>query len=173
MKKLVITVGAPAAGKSTLADRMTSPRTLNLERDRFRVALFGSLRRYWDMATVDEQLHKKMSQVIGASMTQAMHVSLCVGLHDTYILSDTGFGWGSVRAFHDLAKRWNMRIEVILLKVPLDVLLDRNANRDTEKKVPEHFIRDAFEKIEGLKPHHQWWLDQRLRHQLITVEDNL
>lgn len=160
--KLIVTVGAPGSGKSTMMDKLFgAPNVLRLERDRFREALYGSRRQYWDMAGKSEELHSKMSLVVGSSMFQAMAVALEYRLHSTVVLSDTGFGWNAVKRFIGLARRHRLTVEVYLFDVPKHVLIQRNQSRQQDHRIPHELLMDAFNKIHDVaeEPHDRWWLD--------------
>lgn len=150
-----------------------APNVLRLERDRFRESLYGSRRHYWDMAAKSDRVHRMMSAVIGSSMCKAMDAAVQQGLHNTIVLSDTGFGWSSVESFHKRARGYGMKVVVYLFDVPLSVLIARNQSRPEGHRIPHDLLIDAFSKIHdtGEHPHDRWWLDPKKVDELIRFDE--
>ncbi|MGN6820576.1 MAG: AAA family ATPase [Sphingomonas sp.] len=174
--KFAITVGAPGSGKSTWADQFEGHDTLRIERDRMRVALFGSQRNYWDQTDVfngDRTRHRKLSAIVGSSMARAMDTAINLDTHKNFIMSDTGAQWSSVMRFHERARRAGLEIEVNFFDVPWEILMERNKLREgTDKAAPEFFIRDTYEKVMGLKPtDRQWWKEPKLYDKFIVRDE--
>lgn len=155
--KFIVTVGAPGSGKSTWADSITDSDTLRLERDRFRIALFGSQKAYWNQTEVfngNRQRHRDLSALVGATMARAMDVALDLRTHKNVLLSDTASVWTQVMNFHKRAVAKGLKMEVHVFDVPWDIIFERNETRDPDKKAHADFLRDTFDKVNDP---HAWW----------------
>ncbi len=152
MSFFLITVGPPGAGKSTWADDNLPKSCLRIGRDRFREALFGSRKGYYDDALWGTIDHRTRAFVIGSAMNSAVKAwpfDLPIAM------ADTGVYWDSIKRF------WDCRVKkrIVLFDTPLKVLIGRNQTRPEDHRVPEDVI---------VKYHHDcwgkdaWWRQARL-----------
>lgn len=147
---LIITVGAPGSGKSTWAEANLSERFLRLERDRFREAIFGNRRAYWDHPLPRES----KSMLITDSMMAAMRAwpDIC------WAVTDTGLLYRSVEPFITFARTRGVQVEIVVFKRNLNYLNKINRTRPEEHRVDPALLKSAFEM---LRDPAAWWKKPR------------
>lgn len=140
---LIITVGAPGAGKSTWADANLPVHTLRLERERMREAFWGSRQAYYADPLND---HDK-SYIISSTMyNAAKHWPQ----NRSIALTDTGLFFPSVKRFMGL----RAKTVIMVFDIPDNELRERNRTRPTEHRLPD----DALERfIEAFRDPRAWW----------------
>lgn len=156
---LVITVGAPGSGKSTWADKVLPKRYLRLERDRFREALFGERRNYWDHPFPKES----KSLVVTDAMMAAMRAW---PVHD-WAVTDTGLLYGAVSPFINFALTRGVKVEVFLFERSTKYLEQVNRERPVEHRVPEDMLASM---IENMRDPGAWWKKPRDNFSVTKIE---
>lgn len=144
---LIITIGAPGSGKSTWADEYLSPKTLRLERDRFREALFGSRRAYHNHPLE----HEVRSSVITHTMLAAMHI----WPHRSWAVTDTGLRYESVAPFIEYAEFLDCSVQVFVFERSADYLRTCNRIRPHAHRIPEDILEEMIEQVNN--PDGWWW----------------
>jgi predicted kinase len=155
---LTITVGPPGSGKSTWADANMTPTTLRLERDRMRVALFGTRRAYHE--------HPMPREARSLVVTEAMIGAMANWPHDDIILSDTGLELSAVDPFIALAKNYEIGVQIRLFVVPSEVLHERNRTRPEEQRIDPALLDEMIAKQFVDKP---WWQELDLPMQIVMT----
>lgn len=147
---LIITVGAPGSGKSTWADKALPKHYLRLERDRFREALFGARKSYWDHPFPKDS----KSLVVTDSMMGAMRS--WPSRH--WAVTDTGLLYGAVSPFITFACTRGVAVEVLVFERPAAYLRKLNKNRQGAHQVPEALLDDM---IANMDDPTAWWKQPR------------
>lgn len=134
MSGITFTIGPPGAGKSTWADKHLSKECLRIERDRFREALFGSRKAYWEHPVP----RRVRSLAVGSAMYQA---AKAWPRHLPIAMTDTCIHWRTVKNF------WNLRSSrrLVIFKTSLETLLERNLTRPEEHRLPEDDVRTYYQ----------------------------
>ncbi len=150
---VIASIGSPGAGKSTFFDNIDDPDWLRLEKDRFREALFGSRRAFWDHPSSQTT----RSNMVKQAMLTAMH---CWHSYKVF-LTDTG---GTAQQINDFytplseaysqEKQRKLPITLIVFQEPLDVLLERNNTRPVEHRVTDDLLREKYDMTYGPEA---WW----------------
>lgn len=140
MSKLIITVGTPASGKSTVARLYAAshPNTLIIERDEIRTEIGGS-RKFFDKEGL---------------VTSIAHGRIRVALSSGFdvIVSDTN-ARPRVRAeLARIAEDCGAEFVVWVMTTSLEQALALNAERDAEEAVPEDVIRKMWDQIKSNPP---------------------
>jgi predicted kinase len=132
--------GVPGCGKSTWANAWVAgaPRRARVSRDDIRFQLFG---KYFD---VDE--------VMVTDVQDAMIRSL-LSKNYSVVVDNTHISLKSLRQLKNLAGN-QMRFAVIQLDVPVEVAIERNANRD--RIVPEDVIRNMYIRLQASPLPDEW-----------------
>lgn len=124
LSKLVLTIGVPGCGKSTLAHKFVSQGYVQVERDLLRMKLYGA----WYGNGVDE---KRVTYEHEQLIRNAIHSDLNVFVSDTNINPTT--------REHLIKFGSSLGAEIQLVHVApymlLEDLMQRNANRDDQSKV--------------------------------------
>ncbi|MFD8599196.1 AAA family ATPase [Kitasatospora sp. NPDC059646] len=123
---LVLMIGAPASGKSTLLRDIPTHQVVSLDRLRAAVSRPGD-----ETATADALLLQQQILTMRLRRGETTYVDNCSVLaeHRQPIL------W--------LARQYSRPTIAVLVDAPLDQLLQRNARRDDAQRVPEDFVRAA------------------------------
>ncbi|MEU4428444.1 AAA family ATPase [Actinoplanes sp. NPDC024001] len=133
MKRLLITRGLPASGKTTFA-RKLQPDVVRVNRDDLRVMLHG---------------RRLFTQRAEAQVTQAQRaaVEALLRAHGSVIVDDTNLRAKTVREWAEMAARFEAAFEVHdFTDVPLEECLRRDAERSEEVRVGEDAIRRMHER---------------------------
>lgn len=131
MAKMLVLCGCPASGKSTFARSFIKDKTdwVIVNRDSIR-RMFGE---YWNPAR--ETLVKN---------TEYNTISLALRYDWNVIVDDTNLNQLTIKELNEIALQNNAEIEFKRFDVPLDELLQRDANR--ENPVGEEVIRNFYKK---------------------------
>ena len=140
MKKLIILIGAPCAGKSTWSKNYVGkyPNTVRFNRDDIRLMLQGKL-------TLDNPSEEIVTSMIHEGMDTA------VSLGKDIIVDQTNCKLKYIKGLIDMVKN-NPEI-IIKLKIihqPLELLLERNIERSRVMKtplIPEHIIKNMYNNL--------------------------
>lgn len=159
---LIASIGSPGAGKSTFFDGLRDDRWLRLERDRFREAMFGSRRAFWDH-TLDAKIKSEI-------IRRPMWAALANWPMHRYMLSDTGSKADAITYFirvmdQKFAKSVSLRrktdltkdfltVHLIVFEQPLEVLIERNKTRPEEHRIDEQLLIDKYDETYGPEA---WW----------------
>lgn len=150
---MISSIGSPGAGKSTFFDRIENPEWLRLERDRFREALFGTRRRFWDSAVP--------YSVRSNAVRRAMMATMFAWPHFKVFLTDTGGTYKQINEFYSPLCRYygdkkgaKLPLTLIVFEVSLNTLIERNESRPAEHRVPELLLMDKYEDTYGPGA---WW----------------
>lgn len=126
---LIMFVGCPASGKSTLAKKLGFN---TVSSDDIRLKLFG-----------DESLQSKNDEVF-AKFNRDVYESLEHG--NTTIADSTALKSFARRNLYEVAKRAGAPVMIVVMNVPLKELIKNNKNRD--RVVPEYRFASMFETLE-------------------------
>ncbi|USM11479.1 polynucleotide kinase [Citromicrobium phage vB_CbaS-RXM] len=156
----IASIGSPGAGKTTFFDQLDLPDHLRLEKDRFREAMFGTRRAYWDRPEAEK--HKMVKVSMKAAMLAWPHHKVC--------LTDTGTEEEAILYFARAANMrfrnwWDGRLHtskpckgipilLILFEQPLEVLIERNRTRPEEHRIDETLLTEKYDLIYGKEA---WW----------------
>ncbi len=147
---LIITVGAPGAGKSTWAEKNLPANYLRLERDRFREALFGERKSYWS--------HPFPKETKSLVVTDAMMAAMRAWPIHNWAVTDTGLIYGAVGPFINFALTRRAPVEVFVFERTRKYLRGIN-----EKRIPEHRVPDDMleSMIANMEDPEAWWKKPR------------
>lgn len=137
-QRVIMTVGCPGAGKTTFAANR-HPDWVVLSLDDFRTALFRDKQIYHDMSATNPRMRALLNDAYEDSLRTAL------GYGFNAILANMHVYPASFTSTMALMKRFGIRPELQVFLVPLDELLRRNATRPTSDRVPDEFLRKAFE----------------------------
>jgi len=154
MSQLIITVGAPGAGKSTWAEENLPKDCLRLERDRVREAFWGSRAAYH----ADPLQQKRKSFLLGRVM---FDTAMMWPYNRPIALTDTGIYYNSVERFLHLRPR----LRIVVFDTPPSVLHERNQTRPEGHRVPESFLNKC---IADMSASVAWW--RKHNHEVISCE---
>lgn len=147
MRTLLITRGAPGAGKSTwidengLRDYALSPDALRLMCSSPQMNLDG-LRSMPRERSVENVVWKVMFEMLEQRMSRG----------EFTVVDATASGKKDLKRYRDLADRYRYRVYVVdFTDVPLEVCLLRNSLRPEPRKVPEEAVRDIYSRLAAQK----------------------
>lgn len=147
MRTLLITRGAPGAGKSTwidengLRDYALSPDDLRLMCSSPQLNLDGS-RSMPRERSVENVVWKAMFEMLEHRMSRG----------EFTVVDATASGKRDLKRYRDLAERYRYRVYVVdFTDVPLFVCLLRNSFRPEPKRVPEEAVRDMYSRLAAQK----------------------
>ena len=171
----IASIGSPGAGKTTFFDGLTDPKWLRLERDRFREAMFGTRRAFWD--------HPLDVKIKSGVIRRSMKTAMKAWPYPRYMLTDTGTQREAVAYFRDLAneqfQKWratrpfdqnrrpSIMTHLIVFEQPLEVLIERNKTRPEEHRIDEQLLIDKYDEAYGPEA---WWreIEKRDAHKTRT-----
>ncbi len=131
-RRLILLVGLPASGKSTLSDRLKAKGVVYLNRDSIREELYGDASVQGDYREVSGVLYKRLEEGCDKSA-----IILADNTHTTVDQRKGTY----VRAFD----KGYTDFVVLLMDVPLDECIRRNKLR--KRQVPEPVIRDMHKTL--------------------------
>lgn len=144
-----LTVGCPGSGKTTWAHSVKAEDTLVVEKDMFRIAMFGSKQEYFD--------HPMDKDVKAKTLRGACLGAMKNWRPGKFIVANTNIHAHWAAPFIRFAVKNDLPIHVAVFTVPLDVLQQRNITRPACDFVPLDRIREAYDDITN--PENQWWRD--------------
>lgn len=142
-----LTVGCPGSGKTTWAHRVKSPTTLVVEKDMFRIAMFGSKQEYFDHP-MDKDVKAKTLR--GACLGAMKHWR-----PGKFIVANTNIHAHWAAPFIRFAVKNDLPVHVAVFQTPLELLEQRNITRPACDFVPLDRIREAYDNMTN--PTIQWW----------------
>jgi predicted kinase len=126
-RKLLVIMGLPASGKSTLCERLEARGSIRVNRDDIRKRLYGDAGQLGDPKQVNREYYNELRAAFAkGGPVISDNVNLTI-FHRRGTLEEA-------------AKAGYTDITIVWVDVPLDVALERNRKRD--RKVPEDAIRD-------------------------------
>lgn len=129
MKKLIILVGIPGSGKTTLAKKIEARGYLCLNADSIRQELWGN--------ALDQREPEKVFGILYRQLEELL------ALGKDIVIDNTNLNAKQRKPILELAtKAGYTDIQLWLLDVPLDLCLERNKNR--EKAVPDDVVANLF-----------------------------
>jgi predicted kinase len=129
LKRIILLIGIPGAGKTTLAKKIEEKGYHYLNADTIREELYGDAKEQGDKEEVFGIFFKRLE----AAMKEGLDV----------IIDNTNLNPKQRKPILDRAERYGYQdIQLWLLDVPLDLCLERNKGRD--KIVPEDIVANMF-----------------------------
>lgn len=144
--KLIITVGAPASGKTTWAQEQARKdgNTRIVSRDDVRTTLYGSLRAYKFTEEKEEFVSRVEDTIVDMALSSGKNV----------IVHDTNLKQGSIDHWKEIGKKYNATFEIEYFDCHITELLKRNFYRG-DKAIPVSRIwamHRAYRIMRGWKP---------------------
>jgi predicted kinase len=129
LKKLILLIGIPASGKTTLAQKLVLKGFSSINADTIRGELYGDELEQGDPQDVFSVFFDRLDVLLKAEKDIVVDNTNLKSVHRKQII--------------DRAQKIGYKdIQLWVLDVPLDVCLQRNANR--EKKVQEDVLANMF-----------------------------
>jgi len=129
LKRLILLVGVPGSGKTTLAKKLTGRGFVCLNADSVREQLYGNAAEQGDPQKVFSILYKQMDE----AMSQGSDI----------VIDNTNLNPKQRKPFLDRAERAGYTdVQLWLLDVPLDTCLERNRGR--ARIVPEDIVANMY-----------------------------
>lgn len=128
---LIILVGAPGSGKSTIASKLTDDSYALVSSDSIREELFNDVNNMANNKEVFEEYHRRIEE------------RLC---NSKFTIADaTSLRANARRKLYDIALKYNTPIRVVVMNISLDETLKQNKNRD--RQVPDEVIIKMFDTL--------------------------
>ena len=129
MKKLILLIGIPGSGKTTLAKKIVEKGFHYINADTIREELYGDAAEQGDKEEVFELFFKRLDEMMKEGKDIIIdNTNLNPKQRKPILDRATRFGYGDIRLW--------------LLDVPLDLCLTRN--RERERCVPEDIVANMF-----------------------------
>jgi len=129
LRKLVVMVGVPGSGKTTLAKKLVEKGFHYLNADSIRLELYGNEAEQGDK----EQVFSLFFQRLEIALEQGLDI----------VIDNTNINMRQRRPIIERAQRFSYNdVQLWLLDVPLDVCLQRNASR--QRIVPDDIVANMF-----------------------------
>lgn len=128
-KKLIVLIGIPGAGKTTLAMKLAEKGFHYLNADAIRLELYGNEAEQGDKEEVFSIFFERLEGAMGEGMN--------------IIIDNTNLNPKQRKPIIDRAERFGYKdVQLWLLDIPLDLCLERNKSR--ERVVPEDIVANMF-----------------------------
>ncbi len=137
MKTLILMTAVPGAGKSTWANeyQQSHPRTFIISSDEIRKELLGEVQNFSNEALVWDTFRQRIREY--AEKYDDV----------TVILDAVNYANKGRLFYYDQSKMYDKHI-LVYVKKPLEVLLEQNKKRSSDRWVPDHVIVDFYQKFE-------------------------
>lgn len=165
MKKIILTRGVPASGKTTWAESFVkdNPDYINLNRDDLRKMMFPS-----HYANGKYKPSRVREEAVSRAQEAAARSAIESG--KSVVVSDTNLSQGTQSRWFELADSLGVEVEYKNFDVDLDVALERNAMR--ENGVPPKVIHDMYAKyVEQVRPEWKVEHEKSLKSAIIVDVD--
>lgn len=134
MKRLVLLIGVPGAGKSTVAQRLLEKGYLCLNADSIRKELFGDEGEQRDQEKVFEIFFQRLEDALAQELDVVIDNTNINTKHRSPILQR------AIKAGYTDIQLW-------VLDVPLETCLERNRSR--ERSLPDDIIVNYYNSLHG------------------------
>lgn len=160
MKKVILTVGAPGAGKSTWAtEQAKNPKTLIVCRDDLRNMFFGGEYKY----------SREKEKAVTQHVKQVIEQFLEQDHFDKLIIADTNLSESTRNGYKKLVETKNNRIRTSGLKVPTIAIeevpfdvpwieLEKRNTKRGNKAVPKAVLRDFYLRMQKYLDKHKQYV---------------
>jgi predicted kinase len=129
MKKIILLVGIPGSGKTTLCEKLKSKGFQSISLDSIRAEIYGDAIQQGNPEDVATIFRERLAALLATSVQ--------------VVVDNTNLKFEHRKQIIDLAKKANYEdIQLWILDVPLEVCLERNKNR--ERQVDEDVIANQF-----------------------------
>lgn len=137
MKTLILMTAVPGAGKSTWAREFqkNNPNTFIISSDEIRKELLGAVQNF----TNEDLVWKTFKERIHLYASQYEDVNV--------ILDAVNYANRGRKYYYEQSKEYDKHI-LVYVKRPLEVLLEQNKRRTSDRWVPDHVIADFYNKFE-------------------------
>lgn len=150
MLSAIITVGAPASGKSTYASRAldANPDMVEINRDNIRMELSkcSYAENLWDSWDFNKQQEGMVTNEFNKQLKQAIQ------LEKDIICSDTNLNDKRREMLQDCLEQMGYDVEIVPIHVNYDTLVKQNKQR--VNKVNEFVLRNMWQKMERFMLNH-------------------
>lgn len=147
MRILLLTRGAPGAGKSTWIDE-NGLRDYVLSPDALRV-MCSSMQMHPD-GSLSMPREQSVEKVVWKVMFEMLEHRMSRG--EFTVVDATASGKKDLKRYKELAERYRYRVYVVdFTDVPLDACLLRNSLRPEPKRVPEEAVRNMYSRLAAQK----------------------
>lgn len=132
MKKLIVMVGVPGAGKTTLAKKLVEKGFHYMNADSIRLELYGNAAEQGDKEQVFALFFERFEQALSGSLD--------------IVVDNTNINMKQRKPLLDRAQAAGYTdVQLWMLDVPLQLCLQRNASR--ERTVPDDIVTNMFHEL--------------------------
>lgn len=136
MANLILMMGAPGSGKTTLAKKMFGEKDVYVSRDQIRFAMVPEGEPYFSK---EKEVFNEFVRQIQAGIDNK---------EKRYVIADaTHLNPGSRLKLLNRLDRFGIKTHIIYVRVPLEIALERNSHRVGRELVPEKTIKDMYDSI--------------------------
>lgn len=145
--KAIFTIGCPGAGKTTYARTLldADPLMMSADLDALRIAAWGGKKRYW------AEPNSIASHGLDRMMLAAMETAWL--MERNIVFPNTNLRPAAEQQARQM-RLWGYEVGLVVMPVPLDVLIARNASRPPDDLIREDTTRSYFKMF--LDPD-AWW----------------
>jgi len=127
--KLFILIGIPCSGKSTYANKfiLNNPNTILISTDEIRKQITGVY-----------QFSEKTNLLVMETAKKMLYKALMQGMDVIYDATNTNKNYR--KSIIKISKQTSLQTIGVVFKTPVTICLKRNAERNSERRIPEHVI---------------------------------